>query len=85
MWNRIPRWMRFYVVLLGGSVGLLIISVVLVEWRPDNSAGPDLYKISSDAVKTTLGAVIGALSSTLSNNARKNGIETPGSRTPHKS
>ena len=77
MWNRIPWWMRFYVVLLGGSAGLLIISVVLVEWRPDNSAGPDLFKISSDALKTTLGAVIGALSAALSNRVGKADAEVP--------
>jgi hypothetical protein len=62
---------------LGGNVGLLIISVILVEWHPDNSAGPDLFKISSDALKTILGAVIGALSATLSNRAGKTNGEEP--------
>ena len=73
MWDRFPWWMRFYIVLLGGSAVLLLSSVVLVVWHPENSAGPQLFKISSDALKTSLGAVIGALSATLGNY----GAQTP--------
>ena len=65
MWNRIPWWMRFYVVLLGGSIFLLLVSMGIVEFHGSSGPANDVFKLASDAFKTILGAVIGALSATI--------------------